>query len=110
MKTKLTTLDNGSRNCAMTKPPARKTYLALLIRMLLAAVLVLPAFGIQAGVVFTSLYSFTGANDGATPNGLVQGSDGRFYGTTDSGGTHNYGTVGKISTNGALTGLYSVAA
>jgi uncharacterized repeat protein (TIGR03803 family) len=108
MKTELTTLDNGSRNCAMTKPPARKTYLALLIRMLWAAVLVLPAFGIQAGVVFTSLYSFTGTSDGANPYAaLVQGSDGYFYGTTLTGGTNNYGTVFKISAAGALTSLYS---
>jgi uncharacterized repeat protein (TIGR03803 family) len=37
----------------------------------------------------------------------VQGSDGNFYGTTQSGGTYNYGTVFNISTNGALTNLYS---
>jgi hypothetical protein len=31
----------------------------------------------------TSLYSFTGGNDGGNPTaGLVQGSDGSFYGTT----------------------------
>ncbi|MCX6922589.1 MAG: hypothetical protein NT154_05145 [Verrucomicrobia bacterium] len=29
-----------------------------------------------------SLYSFTGSTDGAVPNGLVQGSNGNFYGTT----------------------------
>jgi uncharacterized repeat protein (TIGR03803 family) len=38
---------------------------------------------------------------------LVQGSDGNFYGTTGGGGTNNAGTVFKISTNGALTSLYS---
>ena len=42
------------------------------------------------------------------PNaGLVQGSDGYFYGTTYAGGTNDFGTVFKISTNGALTSLYS---
>ena len=54
-----------------------------------------------------TLYSFTGTNDGAHPNGLVQGSDGYIYGTTSGGGTGNFGTVFKISTNGALTSLYS---
>jgi uncharacterized repeat protein (TIGR03803 family) len=54
------------------------------------------------------LDSFTGTNDGANPYaGLVQGSDGNFYGTTEAGGTNNAGTVFKISTNGALTSLYS---
>ncbi len=78
------------------------------MRLLLAAALVLPAFGAQAGVVFTSLYSFTGTNDGANPvAGLVQGSDGSFYGTTESGGTNNLGTVFQITTNGTLTSLYS---
>jgi uncharacterized repeat protein (TIGR03803 family) len=59
-------------------------------------------------VIFTNLYSFTGASDGGTPYaGLVLGNDGYFYGTTSYGGTNNYGTVFKISPNGALTSLYS---
>jgi uncharacterized repeat protein (TIGR03803 family) len=81
---------------------------------LLSLLLILPVLGAQAAVVFTSLYSFTGTNDGASPNGLVQGSDGYFYGTTSGGGeyTNQYscwgqGTVFKISTNGAFTSLYS---
>ena len=65
-------------------------------------------FKISTNGVLTSLYSFTGANDGANPYaGLVQGSDGNFYGTTSSGGTYSNGTVFKISANGALTSLYS---
>ena len=81
---------------------------ALLLRLLQASVLLLAASSAQAGVVFTNLYSFTGTNDGANPYaGLVQGSDGYFYGTTYSGGTNNLGTVFKISTNGAYTSLYS---
>ena len=40
-------------------------------------------FKISPNGALTTLYSFTGANDGANPNaGLVQGSDGNFYGTT----------------------------
>jgi len=93
-----------------------KPVLAVLMRLLWAAVLLLPTFGAHAGVVSTSLYSFTGTN-GATPYaGLVLGKDGNFYGTTYSGGetnyngltsTDGYGTVFKISTNGVLTHLYS---
>jgi uncharacterized repeat protein (TIGR03803 family) len=65
-------------------------------------------FKIGTNGALTSLYSFTGPNDGVNPSaGLVQGSDGSFYGTTDGGGTNGYGTVFKISTNGVLTSLYS---
>ena len=34
----------------------------------------------------TTLYVFTGGADGGGPSGLVQGSDGNFYGTTFEGG------------------------
>ena len=57
-----------------------------------------------------SLYSFTDAGDGGFPTaGLVQGADGSLYGTTLGGGTNGYGTVFKITTNGALTTLYAFA-
>jgi len=83
--------------------------LASLIQLLLAAVFLLPHFGAHAGVVLTSLYSFTGGSDGAFPTaGLVEGSDGNYYGTTESGGTNVVaGTVFKISRDGAFTSLYS---
>ena len=46
-------------------------------------------FKISPNGALTSLYSFTGGNDGAYPEaGLVQGSDGNFYGTTSDGGTY----------------------
>ena len=65
-------------------------------------------FKISTSGALTSLYSFTDGNDGGFPTaGLVQGSDGNFYGTTESGGTNGFGTVFKINTNGTLTTLYS---
>ena len=65
-------------------------------------------FRISSSVALTNLYSFTDGNDGANPSaGLVQGSDGNFYGTTSQGGTNNSGTVFKISASGAYTSLYS---
>ncbi len=84
-------------------------FVALCKVPLCAALLVLPAFGAQAGVVFTTLHSFGVSTNGAFPSaGLVQGSDGNFYGTTQAGGTNSGpGTVFEISTNGALTTLYS---
>ena len=64
-------------------------------------------FKISTNGAFTILYSFTGAKDGAFPNGVVQGSNGNFYGTTCHGGTDKSGTVFKMSTDGVLTTLYS---
>ena len=55
---------------------AHEHILALLSRLLWAVALALPVFGTPAAVVFTSLHSFNGTNDGAYPAaGLVQGSD-----------------------------------
>jgi uncharacterized repeat protein (TIGR03803 family) len=65
-------------------------------------------FEISTNGVLTNLHSFTGGNDGANPEaGLMQGSDGYFYGMTEYGGTYSNGTVFQISTNGDLTTLYS---
>lgn len=59
----------------------------------------------------TTLYSFcTQSNcvDGTAPYaGLLQGTDGNFYGATSSGGTNNLGTVFKITSSGTLTTLHS---
>jgi len=68
-------------------------------------------FRISPGGSYTNLYSFAGyPNDGANPvAGLVHGSDGSFYGTTESGGTNDYGTVFRISPGGSYTNLYSFA-
>ena len=72
------------------------------------------AFKISTNGLFASLYVFGSVRntngislDGGNPNELVQGSDGSFYGTTQSGGTNGYGTVFKMSNNGVLTSLYS---
>jgi uncharacterized repeat protein (TIGR03803 family) len=65
-------------------------------------------FKVTTNGSFTSLYSFTGTNDGGYPYaGLIQGLDGSFYGTTSYGGTNGYGTVFEFATNGTLTTLVS---
>src|SRR5215467_1646905 len=62
---------------------------------------------------FTDLYSFcalTDCADGDFPTaGLVQATDGNFYGTTRGGLTRpvNDGTVFEITSDGTLTTLYS---
>ena len=59
----------------------------------------------------TTLHSFcsqSGCADGDTLfAGLIQGSDGNFYGTTFIGGANSNGTVFKITPTGELTTLYS---
>jgi uncharacterized repeat protein (TIGR03803 family) len=65
-------------------------------------VLPLAAHGYQPEIV----YEFGGTN-GFQPNGLIQASDGNFYGTTARGGNANYGTVFRLTTNGVLTTLWS---
>ncbi len=63
-------------------------------------------FVISGAGSFSVLHNFDGT-DGAGPYaGLVQGTDGNFYGTTISGGPNGYGTVFKITPAGVLTTLY----
>jgi uncharacterized repeat protein (TIGR03803 family) len=62
-------------------------------------------FKISASGSFTTLYLFTNGIDGSSPGGLVEGSDGNFYGTT----TYDRGTVFRISPGGSLTTLYYFA-
>jgi uncharacterized repeat protein (TIGR03803 family) len=66
-------------------------------------------FNIDAAGSLTTLHSFSGSPaEGANPvAGLVQGSDGNFYGTTALGGTHLRGTVFNIDATGSLTTLDS---
>jgi uncharacterized repeat protein (TIGR03803 family) len=68
-------------------------------------------FQITPGGTLTTLHSFcsgSGCPDGANPYaGLVQGTDGNFYGTTEGGGSLTpYGTVFRITPGGALTTLH----
>ena len=68
------------------------------------------------GVVFrlntsgeeTVLHEFSGGTDGANPQGrLVMDKAGNFYGTTNTGGVSNAGTVFKVTRKGVETVLYS---
>jgi uncharacterized repeat protein (TIGR03803 family) len=66
-------------------------------------------FKIGALGSFTMLHSFSGSpGEGANPvAGLVQGSDGNFYGTTGLGGEHYLGTIFKMTPAGSVTTLHS---
>src|ERR1017187_10074179 len=68
-------------------------------------------FKITPGGNLTTLHRFCSQSawpDGGLPNGLVQATNGDFYGTTLVGGNSNSGgTVFKITASGTLTTLYS---
>jgi uncharacterized repeat protein (TIGR03803 family) len=66
-----------------------------------------------ANATFSTLYSFcseTKCKDGSSPTGLIQGSDGNFYGTTTSKGANGKGTVFELTSGGKLTTLDSFCA
>jgi uncharacterized repeat protein (TIGR03803 family) len=78
-------------------------------------------YGGGAGTVFkvspqgqlTQLWAFSCAQggvcaDGRSPEGgVIQATDGSFYGTTYAGGTYNDGTIYRITPSGKLTTLYN---
>lgn len=65
-------------------------------------------FRIDTNGDLVTLFTFAGTN-GYSPNGLIQGTDGRFYGTTAANLTADnnpaYGTVFEIDSHGVLTTL-----
>ena len=67
-------------------------------------------FRITPSGSLTTLYSFAGfPHDGSYPlGGLIQATDGNFYGTTSSGGTNlTGGTLFRMTPNGTVTTLYN---
>jgi uncharacterized repeat protein (TIGR03803 family) len=68
-------------------------------------------FKITPAGALTTLYSFcaqTNCTDGSAPvAGLVQATNGSFYGTTSTGGSDGGGTVFKMTAAGTLTTLQS---
>jgi uncharacterized repeat protein (TIGR03803 family) len=57
---------------------------------------------------YTVLHTFNGTTDGKQPSaGLVEATDGNFYGATTIGGSKNYGTIYKITAAGAFSVVYN---
>lgn len=64
-----------------------------------------PSPGVQRTVSapwnYTSIYNFTGGNDGANPTGpLTFDRSGNIYGTTDRGGSAGFGTIYELMRSG----------
>jgi uncharacterized repeat protein (TIGR03803 family) len=67
-------------------------------------------FRIDSSGAVTTLHSFACSTDGCGPRaGLIQASDGAFYGTTERGGEANEGTVYKLDSAGTFTAIHSFA-
>ncbi len=65
-------------------------------------------FKITPGGAFTTLYAFcmqSECADGSAPSGLIQATNGNFYGTTSGGGI-KYGTIFKMTPGGSLTTMH----
>jgi uncharacterized repeat protein (TIGR03803 family) len=66
-------------------------------------------YQITTGGTFSVVHSFNNAaGEGAYTfeGGVVQGPDGRLYGTTYGGGSHGYGTLFAVTTGGSFTKLH----
>src|SRR3984957_2228285 len=65
-------------------------------------------FKITPAGALTVLHSFTPASDGGTPyGGLVQATDGNFYGVGYLGGTKDDGTIFRITPGGTFSVRYN---
>ncbi len=64
-------------------------------------------FGVTPAGVETVLFTFSKSSDGLTVEGVIQGKDGNFYGTTLDGGTKGLGTVFKLTPAKVKTILHS---
>ena len=63
-------------------------------------------FKVSPAGKFRVLHKFNGS-DGANPYaGLVQATDGSFYGVTSSGGSNNSGTIYRVTSNGSFMALH----
>ncbi len=66
-------------------------------------------FQVTPAGAYTSLFQFTGDSNGLNPEfGLVQGTDGNFYGMA-GGGVYKDGTLFSVTSTGTLTTLFSFA-
>jgi uncharacterized repeat protein (TIGR03803 family) len=67
-------------------------------------------FRISPEGTLTTLYNFTGGTEPNSPqSGVIQATNGSFYGTTTEGG-HGWGTVYSFTPGGTLTTVYAFCA
>jgi uncharacterized repeat protein (TIGR03803 family) len=77
--------------------------------LLAFAVLLTPRANAQTESVVYNFCNFGSCTDGAAPNqGIIQASDGNYYGTTSTGGANGSGSIFRLTPSGTLTTLYSL--
>jgi uncharacterized repeat protein (TIGR03803 family) len=64
-------------------------------------------FSVAGGGTLTTLHVFDGTDGSIVYAGLVEATNGNFYGTTVQGGANGYGTVYEMTPSGTLTTLHS---
>ena len=85
-----------------------KARLLLIVTVLLLALVVCGDAAHAQTATLRVVANFFTTNGAGPSAGLTLGADGNFYGTTEyGGGTSNFGTVFKVTTNGQLTSLVS---
>src|SRR5262249_31675075 len=107
---------NDDMNTIVSQPQSRfRSAFRLKIARILLVLVALARIAPVGAQVYEKVFSFTeartkdpenGYNRGSSPEaGLVEGSDGDFYGTTSGGGASLCGTVFKMTPAGMLTTL-----
>ncbi|WP_287128840.1 choice-of-anchor tandem repeat GloVer-containing protein [Candidatus Cyanaurora vandensis] len=74
-------------------------------RVALFMVLLSSLLGAASAQTLTTLVNFNQTNGQTPAAGLVQGTDGNFYGTTQRGGSTNQGTIFRMTPSGLRTTL-----
>src|SRR5262249_9182286 len=64
-------------------------------------------FAVHPSGTYTKLHTFTGTVGAGPYDGVIQASDGYFYGTTTRGGTNLKGSVFKMDALGTPTQFYA---
>ena len=77
------------------------------ITVFVTACLLSIAVGVDAQLPITVLHDFNGHTEPWAPVGVMQGSDGNFYGVTEHGGTSNHGSIYRMTSDGTIAVLYS---
>ncbi len=72
------------------------------------ALVLLAASAVSAPAQIVTNIAFFDTTNGAAPAGsLIQGTDGKLYGTTNGGGENGAGTIFSVTPDGTLTAFYS---